>query len=53
MTNVVTIASFNEPLEAEMVRLRLESRESRFSLRENARIMEPGLGRWAAGQLRR
>lgn len=45
MSDVVTIASFNEPLEAEMARLRLRSAGIEVFLSgENARIMEPGLG---------
>lgn len=45
MTNVVTIASFTEPLEAEMAKLRLESAGIEVFLSgENARILEPGLG---------
>lgn len=45
MENVVTIASFNEPLEAEMAKLRLESAGIEVFLSgENARILEPGLG---------
>jgi Putative prokaryotic signal transducing protein len=45
MPNVVTIASFTEPLEAEMAKLRLESAGIEvFLAGENARIMEPGLG---------
>jgi hypothetical protein len=45
MADVVTIASFNEPLEAEMAKLRLESAGIEVFLSgENARIMEPGLG---------
>ncbi|MGC2636554.1 MAG: DUF2007 domain-containing protein [Acidobacteriaceae bacterium] len=45
MPDVVTIASFNEPLEAEMAKLRLESAGIEVFLSgENARIMEPGLG---------
>ncbi|MGA8530418.1 MAG: DUF2007 domain-containing protein [Acidobacteriaceae bacterium] len=41
----MTIASFNEPLEAEMAKLRLESAGiDVFLSGENARIMEPGLG---------
>lgn len=45
MANVVTVASFNEPLEAEMAKLRLESAGiDVFLSGENARIMEPGLG---------
>lgn len=42
---VVTIASFNEPLEADMARLRLQSAGiDVFLAGENARILEPGLG---------
>ncbi|HEX4006592.1 MAG TPA: DUF2007 domain-containing protein [Acidobacteriaceae bacterium] len=45
MADVVTIASFTEPMEAEMARLRLESAGIEVFLSgENARIMEPGLG---------
>lgn len=45
MSDVVTIASFTEPLEAEMAKLRLESAGIEVFLSgENARIMEPGLG---------
>ena len=45
MANVVTIANFNEPMEAEMAKLRLESAGIEVFLSgENARIMEPGLG---------
>lgn len=45
MPEVVTIASFNEPMEAEMAKLRLESAGIEVFLSgENARIMEPGLG---------
>lgn len=45
MPDVVTIASFNEPMEAEMAKLRLESAGIEVFLSgENARIMEPGLG---------
>ena len=45
MADVVTIASFTEPLEAEMAKLRLESAGIEVFLSgENARIMEPGLG---------
>ena len=45
MANVVTVASFTEPLEAEMAKLRLESAGIEVFLSgENARIMEPGLG---------
>ena len=43
--DIVTIAEFNEPLEAEMARLRLQSAGIEIFLSgENARIMEPGLG---------
>lgn len=45
MAEVVTIASFTEPLEAEMARLRLQSAGiETFLSGENARILEPGLG---------
>jgi len=45
MADVVTVASFVEPLEAEMAKLRLESAGIEVFLSgENARIMEPGLG---------
>ena len=45
MPDVVTIANFSEPLEAEMAKLRLESAGIEVFLSgENARIMEPGLG---------
>jgi hypothetical protein len=45
MSDVVTIAHFTEPLEAEMARLRLQSAGiETFLSGENARIMEPGLG---------
>lgn len=45
MPDVVTIASFTEPLEAEMAKLRLASAGIEVFLSgENARIMEPGLG---------
>ncbi len=45
MADVVTIANFTEPLEAEMAKLRLESAGIEvFLAGENARIMEPGLG---------
>ena len=45
MADVVTIASFTEPLEAEMAKLRLESAGIEgFLAGVNARIMEPGLG---------
>lgn len=45
MSDVVTIASFNEPLEAEMAKLRIESAGiGVFLSGMNARILEPGLG---------
>ena len=45
MEEIVTVASFTEPLEAEMARSRLESAGVEVFLSgENARIMEPGLG---------
>ncbi|HEY6445069.1 MAG TPA: DUF2007 domain-containing protein [Acidobacteriaceae bacterium] len=45
MPDVVIVASFTEPLEAEMAKLRLESAGIEVFLSgENARIMEPGLG---------
>jgi Putative prokaryotic signal transducing protein len=45
MSDVVTIAHFTEPLEAEMARLRLQSAGiETFLSGENARILEPGLG---------
>jgi hypothetical protein len=45
MANVVTIAHFTEPLEAEMARLRLQSAGiETFLSGENAAILEPGLG---------
>lgn len=45
MPDMVTIANFGEPMEAEMARLRLESAGIEVFLSgENARIMEPGLG---------
>jgi hypothetical protein len=45
MSDVVTIASFTEPMEAEMARLRLQSAGiETFLSGENARILEPGLG---------
>ena len=45
MQDVVTIATFTEPLEAEMAKLRLESAGIEVFLSgENARILEPGLG---------
>lgn len=45
MADLVTIASFTEPLEAEMAKLRLQSAGIEVFLSgENARILEPGLG---------
>ena len=45
MPDTVTIARFNEPLEAEMARLRLQSAGiETFLSGENAGMMEPGLG---------
>lgn len=45
MADLVTIARFNEPLEADMARLRLQSAGiETFLSGENAGIMEPGLG---------
>jgi hypothetical protein len=45
MSDVITIARFTEPLDAEMARLRLQSAGiETFLSGENARIMEPGLG---------
>jgi hypothetical protein len=45
MPDMVTIANFVEPLEAEMAKLRLESAGIEVFLSgENARILEPGLG---------
>jgi hypothetical protein len=45
MDGVITVASFTEPMEAEMARLRLESAGiETFLSGENARILEPGLG---------
>ncbi|MGC1295736.1 MAG: DUF2007 domain-containing protein [Alloacidobacterium sp.] len=45
MEEVVTVAKFTEPLEAEMAKLRLESAGiETFLSGENARILEPGLG---------
>lgn len=42
---IVTIAEFPEPLEAEMAKLRLQSAGIEVFLSgENARILEPGLG---------
>jgi hypothetical protein len=45
MSDVVTIANFTEPLEAEMARLRLQSAGiETFLSGENAAILQPGLG---------
>ena len=45
MEEVITVANFSEPLEAEMAKLRLESAGiETFLSGENARILEPGLG---------
>jgi hypothetical protein len=45
MANLVTVARFNEPLEAEMARLRLQSAGiETFLSGENGAILEPGLG---------
>jgi hypothetical protein len=45
MEEVITVANFTEPLEAEMAKLRLESAGiETFLSGENARILEPGLG---------
>ncbi len=45
MSDVVTIARFNEPLEADMARLRLQSAGiETFLSGENGAILEPGLG---------
>lgn len=45
MSEVVTIANFTEPLEAEMARLRLQSAGiETFLSGENAAIIQPGLG---------
>lgn len=45
MPKTVTIARFNEPLEAEMARLRLQSAGiETFLSGEKAGMMEPGLG---------
>ncbi|HTW45751.1 MAG TPA: DUF2007 domain-containing protein [Acidobacteriaceae bacterium] len=45
MADIVTIARFTEPLEADMARLRLQSAGiDAFLSGENAGIMEPGLG---------
>jgi hypothetical protein len=45
MSDIVTIARFNESMEAEMAKLRIESAGIEVFLSgENARILEPGLG---------
>lgn len=45
MSDIVTVARFTEPLEAEMARLRLQSAGiETFLSGENGAIMEPGLG---------
>lgn len=45
MSDIVTVARFNEPLEAEMARLRLQSAGiETFLSGENGAILEPGLG---------
>jgi hypothetical protein len=45
MADIVTVARFTEPLEAEMARLRLQSAGiETFLSGENAGILEPGLG---------
>ena len=45
MSDVVTIARFTEPLEADMARLRLQSAGiETFLSGENGGILEPGLG---------
>lgn len=45
MDEIVTVAHFTEPVEAEMARGRLESAGIEVFLSgENARILEPGLG---------
>lgn len=45
MSHTVTIATFTEPLDAEMARLRLESAGiGTFLSGVNARMLEPGLG---------
>jgi hypothetical protein len=45
MPDIVTVARFNEPLEAEMARLRLQSAGiETFLSGENGAILEPGLG---------
>ncbi|MGB0122566.1 MAG: DUF2007 domain-containing protein [Silvibacterium sp.] len=45
MSDIVTVARFNEPLEADMARLRLQSAGiETFLSGENGAILEPGLG---------
>lgn len=45
MADIVTVARFNEPLEAEMARLRLQSAGiETFLSGENGALLEPGLG---------
>ena len=45
MADIVTVAHFTEPMEAEMARLRLQSAGiETFLSGENAAILEPGLG---------
>lgn len=45
MSDIVTVARFTEPLEAEMARLRLQSAGiETFLSGENGAILEPGLG---------
>lgn len=45
MSDIVTIARFNEPLEADMARLRLQSAGiETFLSGENGGMLEPGLG---------
>ena len=42
---IVTVASFTEPMEADMARLRLQSAGIEvFLTGEHARLLEPGLG---------
>lgn len=45
MSDIITVARFNEPLEAEMARLRLQSAGiETFLSGENGGMLEPGLG---------
>ncbi len=45
MSDIITVARFNEPLEAEMARLRLQSAGIQtFLSGENGGMLEPGLG---------